>query len=78
MFVHCKRALHPQVCLLSILLLPPLINESGMTLLLENPNMNCDFSNLLLTYASALSNMYILSKAANEIKLPQKLVCSSF
>lgn len=25
--------------------------------LLENPNMNCDFSNFLLSYASALSNM---------------------
>lgn len=45
--------------------LPPLINESGMTRLLENPNMNCDFSNLLLSCASALSNMYILSQAVN-------------
>lgn len=49
-----------------------------MTLLLENPDMNFDFSNLLLSCASALSNTYILSKAVNEIKLPQKLVCSSF
>lgn len=56
---------------------PRLINESGMTLLLEYSNMNCDFSNLPLSCAFALGNMYTLSKAVNEIKLSQKLVCSS-
>ena len=68
--------LHPQVCLLTVLLFP-LINESGMTLLLEYPNMNRDFSNFPLSCPSALGNMYMLSKAVNEIKLSPKLVCSS-
>lgn len=47
-----------------------------MTVLLEYPNTNCDFSCLPLSCASALDNMYTLSKTVIEIKLSPKLVCS--
>lgn len=62
--------------LLTILFLPTL-RESGVTPLLENPTMNCEFSYLPLSCASALGNVDTLSKAVNEIKLSPKLVCSS-
>lgn len=64
------------VFLLTILFLPTL-RESGVTPLLENPTMNCEFSYLPLSCASALGNVDTLSKAVNEIKLSPKLVCSS-
>lgn len=51
----------------------PIVSESGMTLLLEYPNLNYDFSNLLLNCSSALGSMHMLSKAVNEIKPYQKL-----
>lgn len=51
----------------------PIVSESGMTLLLEYPNLNYDFSNLLLNCFSALGKMHMLSKAVNEIKPYQKL-----
>lgn len=40
-----------------------------MTLLLEHPNTNFNFSNLPSSCASALGNMNTLAKAVNEIKL---------